>query len=133
MNTNDVSSYKDLYIKVAREFLKTASNKLAAWEANPLERETLSELVRSAHSVKGQSLTMGYKETGQVALLLEKLLRGLTEHTSSPSPEVIKTVEEGFSALTRSVDNVEREDREADLTQITQRLEAISSSANSKP
>jgi two-component system chemotaxis sensor kinase CheA len=125
MDSHNLSSYKDLYVKTAREFLTTAHAKLPAYAATPKDMAILDELIRSAHSVKGQSLTMGFVKTGNLALLLETVLRKLKEDAIQLSPELLALIGEAFNALTRSIDTVEAEDKEADLADTIKKFEAL--------
>ena len=70
----DLSSYKDLYISEAREYLSQISELLLSLERMPDNKDIIREIYRLMHSLKGSSATMGYSSIELLAHEAENLL-----------------------------------------------------------
>ncbi|MBS4032732.1 MAG: chemotaxis protein CheA [Clostridiales bacterium] len=70
----DTNEYKDLFLAEAREYLQVLNTALLELEHEPSNRETLQEMFRSAHSLKGMSATMGYQSLANLTHQMENVL-----------------------------------------------------------
>ncbi|MDX6520401.1 MAG: two-component system, chemotaxis family, sensor kinase CheA [Gaiellales bacterium] len=66
----DTSEYLSMFLAESREHLEKLNLAVIRIEERPDDRDTLDEIFRSAHSLKGMSATMGF---GQVAALTHKM------------------------------------------------------------
>ena len=57
----DVSQYLEIFIDETKEHLQTLSDQLMILEQEPENTDTINEIFRAAHSLKGMAGTMGYK------------------------------------------------------------------------
>ena len=57
----DVSKYKKMFIDEAKELLQSLSKNLLIFEKKPENTDTLNEMFRSVHTLKGLSATMEYR------------------------------------------------------------------------
>ena len=57
----DVSQYLEIFIDETKEHLESLNNQLLILEKEPENEETVNEIFRAAHSLKGMAGTMGYK------------------------------------------------------------------------
>ena len=77
----DLSEYLGMFLAESREHLQTLNLAVIRIEEAPDDRDTLDEIFRAAHSLKGMSATMGF---AQIAALTHKMedvfevLRGRT-------------------------------------------------------
>lgn len=123
MDPQDLSSYKTLFIKTAREFLDLVEEQIKIFTQNPADKNAVETLIRGAHSIKGQARLMGYQKTGDLAEHLEKKLRSISEGSQAATASLTSAVTEGFSALRTSIDTIEKENKEADVTEEIRKLE----------
>jgi len=70
----DMSKYRDLFLSETREHLTRMSQLLVTLEREPGQRETIDELFREAHSVKGMAASMGYARMAELGHHLEDSL-----------------------------------------------------------
>lgn len=70
----DISQYKDLFITEAQEHLDSLNKFLLKLEGDPEDRDVITEIFRSAHTLKGMSATMGYDQLTELAHEMEDLL-----------------------------------------------------------
>nr|HID14220.1 hypothetical protein [Anaerolineae bacterium] len=71
----DLSAYQTLYIIEARRCLEELQRQLARLEAGALGPEGLEAAHRAAHTLKGDSATMGYEELAALAYEIEAPLK----------------------------------------------------------
>ena len=61
----DVSQYLEIFIDESNEHLQSLSDQLLILEKEPENSDTINEIFRAAHSLKGMAGTMGYKENAE--------------------------------------------------------------------
>jgi two-component system chemotaxis sensor kinase CheA len=83
LNNNE---YKDIFLNEAREYLSNLNNSLVVLEKDPSHLESIREIFRAAHTLKGMSATMGYEPmthlTHQMEAVLEPIRSGEKKLTS---------------------------------------------------
>lgn len=57
----DVSQYLEIFIDESNEHLQNLSDGIMILEKEPDNSDTINEIFRAAHSLKGMAGTMGYK------------------------------------------------------------------------
>ena len=57
----DVSQYLDVFIDETSEHMQNLSDCIMALENDPDDKDTINEIFRAAHSLKGMAGTMGFK------------------------------------------------------------------------
>ena len=57
----DVSQYLEIFIDETREHLQSLNEQILILEKEPENVDTINEIFRAAHSLKGMAGTMGYK------------------------------------------------------------------------
>ena len=57
----DVTQYLEIFLDETKEHLQSLSDQLMILEQEPENMDTINEIFRAAHSLKGMAGTMGYK------------------------------------------------------------------------
>ena len=57
----DVSQYLEIFLDETNEHLQNLNKQILNLEQNPEDSDTINEIFRAAHSLKGMAGTMGYK------------------------------------------------------------------------
>ena len=57
----DVSQYLEIFIDESNEHLQSLNDQIMILEKEPENEDTINEIFRAAHSLKGMAGTMGYK------------------------------------------------------------------------
>ncbi len=96
----DTSAFKEVFAAEAQDYLQSLNDNLLVFERNPADWNILDELFRAAHSLKGMSGTMGFKELTQFTHEMESVLEKLRGGELTANQEVI-------DVLFRSVDTLE--------------------------
>ena len=118
-----ISSVKDSLIIVEKNF-----NILLSSTVNPDQQKiAYTEIHRMFHMIKGRALFMGYEQTGQYCLLLEKIFSLLKENKLSLSIEQITTFSNSVKVLSDDLKMIEQQKKEIDLSLIIKNLENFNS------
>ena len=66
--------YRELFLTESAEYLKIMSQCLVKLEKNPSDSDSLNEVFRCLHTIKGMSATMGFDKISQLSHATENLL-----------------------------------------------------------
>ncbi len=100
----DLSTYQTIYITEARRSLAELQQQLAHLEAGALEPEGLEAAYRAAHTLKGDSATMGYEEVAALAYALETPLKRAVQEELPLPAEFIVTLKTTLSRLEEALE-----------------------------
>ena len=106
----DISQYKDLFITEAQEHLDSLNKFLLQLENEPGNLDVVTEIFRSAHTLKGMSATMGYDQLTELAHEMENLLEHLRSGDCQVTGDVVDTLFACFDSLGAIIDAI-AEDR----------------------
>ena len=73
----DISQYKELFVSEATEHLEALNQSLVELEKDPENPDMLTEIFRSAHTLKGMSATLGFDQLTELSHEMENILDGL--------------------------------------------------------
>jgi two-component system chemotaxis sensor kinase CheA len=110
----DISQYKDLFITEAQEHLDALNKFLLQLENDPQNLDVITEIFRSAHTLKGMSATMGYDQLTELAHEMENLLEHLRTGDVIVTTAVVDTLFSCFDTL-GAIINAIAEDRAEDI------------------
>lgn len=122
----DISQYKDLFITEAQEYLDSLNKCLMQLENDPENLDLITEIFRSAHTLKGMSATMGYDNLTKLAHEMENMLEHLRTGDIPVKPNVVDTLFACFDTLGEIIDSI-AEDRmeEIDFGPLLGEMKAI--------
>ena len=123
---NDFSEYKDLYIQTGREYIQSLNASLLTLEKDPADKEAIEEVFRSAHSLKGQSAAMEYQSTGFLCHTVEDVFYEIKNDRMQLTSELSDHLFAAFDALTDSLNHIEKENHETDLSAQAETLKQLS-------
>lgn len=126
MDASDLNKYKQLYLKTAHDYLTLLKNGLRTFEPENLPADTLSEVHRAAHSLKGQSLVMGYTTTGLLCKKIEDILKQIKDGQLPVTKLLLAHLNMATIALEISLETIKKTNREKDLSSATRTLEQFS-------
>jgi len=106
----DISQYKDLFITESQEHLDALNKFLLQLENDPNNLDVITEIFRSAHTLKGMSATMGYDQLTELAHEMENLLEHLRTGDVPVTTNVVDTLFSCFDTL-GAIINAIAEDR----------------------
>lgn len=104
----DMSQYLDVFLEESKEHLATLNEMLLELEKNPGNTESLREIFRAAHTLKGMSSTMGFDHMADLTHHMENLLTDLKEGLVDVAPEIIDVLFRCFDRLQSMVEEIEK-------------------------
>jgi len=90
MPNDDLSQYKDLYIKTANEYIAKINKSLSFLSDSTQRPTAIDELYIAIHSLKGQSNVMGYEAAGTLCADVQEKLRIIKETKNYDDIESIR-------------------------------------------
>jgi two-component system chemotaxis sensor kinase CheA len=110
----DISQYKELFITEAQEHLDSLNKFLLQLESDPTNLDVVTEIFRSAHTLKGMSATMQYDQLTELAHEMENLLEHLRTGDTPVTANVVDTLFACFDTL-GAIINAIAEDRPGEI------------------
>jgi two-component system chemotaxis sensor kinase CheA len=95
---------RGIFKTASEEHLQNLDSGLLHLEKHPDDQAMLEELLREAHSLKGDANMLGVKEVGTLAHQIEHLLTDLRQHHESMSLELSDRLVHGLDAIRALVD-----------------------------
>lgn len=120
----DLQEYKKLYLQTSQDLLHDIASCVQSLEEDFSNMIMIDTAHRSAHSFKSQSLVMGYTQTGLAGKILEKLFKNAKEKTIELNDEILTSIRELLNSMQQSLDSIQDNHGEGNLSQAIQKLEA---------
>ena len=95
----DVSQYLDIFLDESKEHLQSLSDQLMILEQEPDHMDTINEIFRAAHSLKGMAGTMGYKRMQTLTHDMENVFSEVRNGAIKIQSDMIDTLFKCLDAL----------------------------------
>ena len=82
----DTAELMEIFIDEAKEHLQNLNEHLLILEKEPENENTINEIFRAAHSLKGMSGTMGYKRMQRLTHDMENIFQEIRSGKSKRPP-----------------------------------------------
>ena len=102
----DVSQYLEIFIDETKEHLQTLSDQLMILETEPENMDTINEIFRAAHSLKGMAGTMGFKRMQRLTHDMENVFQYIRSENMKVQPELVDGLFRGLDALENYLANI---------------------------
>ena len=105
----DVTRYMDAFLEETKEHLQTLTESLIELENadDASEQELLNRAFRAAHTIKGMSASMGFRNMEQMCHSLEDILDALRNGNENVTPDVIDLLLRYTTKLEEAVTRIE--------------------------
>ena len=104
----DVSQYLDIFIDETKEHLQNLNTQILELEQDAENMDTINEIFRAAHSLKGMAGTMGYKRMQTLTHDMENVFSEVRNNTIKVNPEMIDLLFQCLDALEEYLDNIQQ-------------------------
>jgi chemotaxis protein histidine kinase CheA len=122
----DTSEYLPMFLAESREHLQELNLAVVRIEEAPEHRETVDEIFRIAHSLKGMSATMGFAAIAALTHEMENVFELLRQRTDGLSRDAIDVLFECLDALEVAVGAIESDGTEQlDPATLIERLQGL--------
>jgi two-component system chemotaxis sensor kinase CheA len=126
-----MEQYREAFIEEALEHIETLTKAILILEKEPQNTEALNNIFRSAHTLKGSSGMMGFKDIQDLSHSMEDVFDGLRKGGQVTS-ELIDLLLECIDALTARLDGIQNgEDEKIETKQYIDRLHEFSQKTQS--
>ncbi len=125
MNRNDLSLYKPLFLKTAREYIISLKSSLVSLSNSNTDKNAVEVIHRSAHSLGSQSLIMGYKQMGNLCRGIEHIFFNVMQGKLLLSAALIVQILDDVQLLEQSVTQIEKTNQEQDFSGRVEKLEKV--------
>ncbi len=103
----DVSQYLEIFIDETKEHLQSLNEQLLILETEPDNAETINEIFRAAHSLKGMAGTMGYKRMQRLTHDMENVFSEIRNGKMKVTADLVDVLFKGLDALEAYLSNIQ--------------------------
>ena len=131
----DVSQYLEIFLDETGEHLQNLSDQLMILESEPENEDTINEIFRAAHSLKGMAGTMGYKRMQNLTHDMENVFSEIRNGKMKVTGHLIDILFKALDALEEYKDNIQNTQDEGtnDNEPIIKALQAILNGTEEAP
>ena len=104
----DVSQYLEIFIDETQEHLQDLSQHLMILEEEPENADTINEIFRAAHSLKGMAGTMGYKRMQLLTHIMENVFSEIRNGKMNVTSDLVDILFDCLDALQAYLDNIQQ-------------------------
>ena len=130
----DVSQYLEIFIDETKEHLQNLNEQLLIIEKEPDNTDTINEIFRAAHSLKGMAGTMGYKRMQKLTHQMENVFSEIRNGKMKVDANLVDILFQCLDALEEYLDNIQEAADEGtnDNEPILKELDAILNGESAK-
>ena len=103
----DVSQYLEIFIDETKEHLQSLNTQILELEQNPENMDTINEVFRAAHSLKGMAGTMGYKRMQNLTHDMENVFSEVRNGHITVNASMIDCLFQCLDALDEYLSNIQ--------------------------
>ena len=103
----DVSQYLEIFIDETKEHLQSLNTSILDLEQDPSNIDTVNEIFRAAHSLKGMAGTMGYKRMQALTHDMENVFSEVRNGAIKVTAEIIDVLFQILDALDEYLNNIQ--------------------------
>ena len=110
----DVSQYLDIFLDESKEHLQNLNTSVLNLEQDPENPETISEIFRAAHTLKGMAGTMGYKRMQTLTHDMENVFSEVREGNLKVNAAMVDVLFRCLDAIEEYVTTIQETSDEGD-------------------
>ena len=100
----DLSQYLEMFIEETKEHLQDLNDHVLILEAEPDNIDTINEIFRAAHSLKGMAGTMGFKRMQRLTHDMENVFSEIRNGKMGVTPDLVDVVFKCLDAIEEYLD-----------------------------
>ncbi len=111
MDQSQIKNYLPDFLSSAKSDIQTINKLLGSI----FDLTAVAELRRLTHSLKGKSYFLGFRQTGDLAKLIENIFASILDNRLSVSDSNVPEIKKATDCLEQSVDSIEKSGQEINL------------------
>ena len=104
----DVGQYLEIFIDESSEHIQTLSDCIMTLEQEPDNKDTINEVFRAAHSLKGMAGTMGFKRMQHLTHDMENVFQEVRSDRIKVDSAMIDLLFKCLDAIDKYVENIKQ-------------------------
>jgi two-component system, chemotaxis family, sensor kinase CheA len=120
-----MKKYQTLFLSEAETNLETLNKALLTLEKNPEDTQTMTTLMRAAHTLKSSSAAMGYTQISQLVHRIEDIFDDMRNGKEKYSPSYNNTLFAAFDGIANSIQAIKLDKPELDMSALLNALEHL--------
>jgi two-component system chemotaxis sensor kinase CheA len=122
----DTLEYKDLFISESLEHLDELNQALLALEKDPSDQNSLNNIFRTSHTLKGMAATMGFDQITELTHQMENVLDKLRTHQAAVFPGLVDVLFECLDTLGLLIEEISSaEAKNIDVSHLLEKLRSL--------
>ncbi len=121
--SDDLSQYHELYLQTSRDLINNMRAQLKVLQENVSDTVAIDEFHRAAHSLKSQSLVMGYAQLGTVNRYLEAFFLQIKEKELQLNEQYLQMVNTIIAHIEHALNDIDKSEHEPDLSDDIRKLQ----------
>ena len=102
----DVSQYLEIFVEETKEHLQSLNDNILVLENEPENKDTINEIFRAAHSLKGMAGTMGFKRMQHLTHDMENVFSEIRNDKLKVTSDLVDILFQCLDALEAYLDNI---------------------------
>lgn len=123
MTPINLGSYKSIYLQTAKEYADKMLASLEELINDASDKEAVSNIHISSHSLKSQSQVMGFVNMAALCAIIEKISAAILAGSYKLNTEFIAILKDSINQLNLCLAQIEKENTEKNLESIIKKLE----------
>ncbi|SER06938.1 two-component system, chemotaxis family, sensor kinase CheA [Gracilibacillus ureilyticus] len=120
------NEYLEVFIEESKEHIQSLNDQILILENEPGNMDTVGEIFRSAHTLKGMAATMGYQDLADLTHKMENVLDAVRNNKLSINSDIIDVIFQAVDQLEGMVvDIASGGDGSSDVQELVHKLQAI--------
>lgn len=111
----DVSQYLEIFIEETKEHLQTLNEHILILEKESDNQDTIAEIFRAAHSLKGMAGTMGFTKMQKVTHDLENVFSEIRSGNMKVSSRLVDVLFEGIDLIESLLESIQTTSTEGQI------------------
>lgn len=125
MNPEDIIKYKSLYLQTSWGYLNMLQKNVAFLLKDPKIENAIDSCHLASHSLKSQSLLMGFEQIGKLSGIMEEVFKKAKEKTAELNSEILGVILKGLDDIHLSLTQIAENGNEVIMTDVIAQLENI--------
>lgn len=125
MDHEDIIKFKSLYLQTSWGYLNMLLKNMAFLQKGKAAESVIDGSHLASHSLKSQSLLMGYDQVGKLSELIEKIFKKTKEKSFTLDPKTLDTILAGLNKIQLSLTQIADNGDEAEMNEEISNLEAV--------
>lgn len=120
----DLSQYLSMFFEESKEHLQALNDHLMTLEKDPTHLQSVQEIFRSAHTLKGMAATMGFNQMASMTHKMENALDLIRNGQQQVTPRLLDALFYSFDMLEKQLESIAESgtDETVDVTEALNRL-----------